>query len=317
MGIEERIKELLGINNKEKISSLTSYEKGGRRYYKVITYNRLTKRAKRYHVPRTLEKEILFLWKEYQKEKEQVKELEQEIKALLEKYKDVEKIREILEKLGQDSLIKTASSYAIKTYLSKAKELFREYIEELQRLGREGVLERLTILQVLYLLANLKEISEAQENPKLFFKKGINTIIRVARNERIPNPFGTLKNDFFLSGRQTPYDFLLSNFLEEIIGETLRELLEKEIEKKKAKEEVREYKEKMEKLKEIAQWFESLPLEIKLLAKEIISGNVVEIAEKVLKDMKESGYELSKISAFLENSSRESLIEYFKYLKSL
>ncbi|HID65910.1 MAG TPA: hypothetical protein EYP32_03360, partial [Aquificaceae bacterium] len=78
MGIEERIKELLGINNKEKISSLTSYEKGGRRYYKVITYNPLTKRAKRYHVPRTLEKEILFLWKEYQKEKEQVKELEQE-----------------------------------------------------------------------------------------------------------------------------------------------------------------------------------------------------------------------------------------------
>ena len=212
MEIEERIKELLGINKKEKISSLTSYEKRGRRYYKVITYDPLTKRAKRYHVPRTLEKGILFLWEQYQKEKEQAKELEREVKVLLEKYKDAKKIKEVLEKLAEDSFIKTASSYAIKVYTTKAKELFKEYIGELLKLYREGVLERLTVLQTLYLLVNLRELSKSSENPEYFFKKGISTIIRVCKNERIENPFGTLKNDFFSfrkenSLRLSPFKF--------------------------------------------------------------------------------------------------------------
>jgi len=314
--MEKEIKKLLGIREAASIKAIKKNIKrrGNKEFlYLIVVTRDMEGREKQYHVPSYLTETIQKLWIEEKKKRQKAKKLVKELMGLIESSFEEEKMKQLI----FEHISNRTYNHIVRTYLSKAKELFREYIEELQRLGREGVLERLTILQVLYLLANLKEISEAQENPKLFFKKGINTIIRVARNERIPNPFGTLKNDFFLSGRQTPYDFLLSNFLEEIIGETLRELLEKEIEKKKAKEEVREYKEKMEKLKEIAQWFESLPLEIKLLAKEIISGNVVEIAEKVLKDMKESGYELSKISAFLENSSRESLIEYFKYLKSL
>ena len=317
MEIEGRIKEILGINDKEKISSLTSYEKRGKIYYKVITYDPLTRRAKRYHVPKKVEEEILSLWKQYQKEKEQLKTLEQEVKALLEKYRDAQKIREVLEKLSQESIIKTASSYALKSYTSKAKELFKEFIGELVKLYREGVFKRLTILQVLYLLANLKELSESQDKPEYFFKKGINTIIRVVKNERIANAFGTLKNDFFLSGTQTPYDFLLSNFLEEIIGDTLTELLEKEVEKIEAQRKAKEYEEKMEKLKEIVSWFENLPLEIKTMAREVISQNTLEIAERFLKEMEMEGYSLKEIQDFMKKSRKEDLIHYLRYLKEL
>jgi len=253
------------------------------------------------------------LWIEEKKKRQKAKKLVKELMGLIESGFEEEKIKQLI----FEYMSNRTYNHIVKTYTTKAKELFKEYIGELLKLYREGVLERLTILQVLFLLANLKEISEAQDNPEVFLRKGINTIIGVVRNERIPNPFGTLKNDFFLSGVQTPYDFLLSNFLEELIGETLRELLEKEIEKKKAEEEAKEYKEKIEKLKEIVSWFEGIPLEIKLMAKEIISENVLEIAEKFLKDMKEGGYSLSKISAFLENSSKESVIGYFKYLNSL
>jgi len=323
--IEERIKELLGIRGRDlRYEGIIEREKNYRgRVYKYLEakfLNKSTNKVKSIHLGRKYRNvigELLKLDKEWRKEKEKRKQIYKETERLVKKFRDTNVIIESLQKSFETIIEKEKISYTLKFHTNKAKQLFEQFKETLIELYRERVFERLTILQVLYLLANLKELSNSQDNSKVFFKKGLSTIIRVVKNERIPNPFGTLKNDFFLSSVKTPYDFLLSNFLEEIIGETLRELLEKEIEKKKAKEEVREYKEKMEKLKEIAQWFESLPLEIKLLAKEIISGNVVEIAEKVLKDMKESGYELSKISAFLENSSRESLIEYFKYLKSL
>jgi len=314
---EEKIKELLGISQNEKLVVIQPYKKGGKTYYRAITYSHTEKTVKRYHVPRKIENQILFLWKQYQKEKEQLKTLEQEVKALLEKYRDAQKIREVLEKLSQESIIKTASSYALKSYTSKAKELFKEFIGELVKLYRQGVFKKLTILQVLYLLANLRELSKDQDKPEYFFKKGINTIIRVVRNERIPNPFGTLKNDFFLSGVQTPYDFLLSNFLEEIIGDTLTELLEKEVEKIEAQRKAKEYEEKMEKLKEVVSWLENLPLEIKTMAKEVISQNTLEIAEKFLKEMEMEGYSLKEIQDFMEKSRREDLIHYLSYLKEL
>ena len=188
---------------------------------------------------------------------------------------------------------------------------------ELLKLYREGVLERLTILQALYLLGNLKEISRSYENPQYFFKKGISTIVRVCKNQRIENPFGTLKNDFFLSGKKTHYDFLLSNFLEELIGDTLSELLKTEYEKQKAIEEAKEYKEKMEKLKKIVEWFERQSPEIKNLAKEIISQNTLEIAEKILKEIEETKISLKDIENFFKTSSEKQIIQYFEYLKSL
>ncbi|WP_243694539.1 hypothetical protein [Aquifex aeolicus] len=263
------------------------------------------------------EEEILALWKQRQKYIEEERELEREVKSLLKKYGDAEKIKEILEKVAGESFDKAVSSYAIKTYTNKAKELFKSFKEDLIKLYREGVLKRLSVLQVLYLLANLKEISEDTERGSYFFKKGLNTIIKVAKNERIPNPFGTLKNDFFLSGKQTPYDFLLSNFLEELIGETLGELLEKEIEKLVAEEKAKEIEGKVKKLKEIVSWFETLPYEIKQIAKEVISDNVLDIAEKFYKDMKECNYSLDEAKAFLTSSPRDNLVNYMQYLKSI
>jgi len=317
MGIEERIKELLKIDARIRLYAIEKYEKKKRTFYRFTGWDTKEKKMVKIHIPRKMENQILSLWKQYQKEKEQLKTLEQEVKALLEKYRDAQKIREVLEKLSQESIIKTASSYALKSYTSKAKELFKEFIGELVKLYREGVFKRLTILQILYLLANLKELSEGQDKPEYFFKKGINTIIRVVRNERIPNPFGTLKNDFFLSGTQTPYDFLLSNFLEEIIGDTLTELLEKEVEKIDAQRKAKEYEEKMEKLKEIISWFENLPLEIKTVAREVISQNPLEIAEKFLKEIETGGYSLKEIQDFMEKSRKEDLIHYLRYLKEL
>jgi len=126
--IENEIRRLLGIPEDETLINIYENEVKKKIYYILRTYDPKTKKIKRYRIRRTLEKEILFLWKQYQKEKEQAKELEQEVKALLEKYRDAEKIREVLEKLAEDSLIKTASSYAIKTYTTKAKELFKEFI---------------------------------------------------------------------------------------------------------------------------------------------------------------------------------------------
>ena len=239
MEFEERIRNLLGIKETEKISSLTAYEKRNRKYYKVITYDSLTKRAKRYHVPRNLENEILKLWKLYQDEKRREEKLKKELKRMIEEYKDVGKVKEILEKILHEGIERTSVSFAVKTYTQKAKELLKEFKRDLLKLYEEGAFNKLSVLQILYLLSNLRELSKSYENPDYFFNRGINTIIKVCKNERIENPFGTLKNDFFLSGRKTPYDFLLSSFLEELIGDTLLELLKTEYEKQKAIEETK------------------------------------------------------------------------------
>ncbi|AAC07954.1 hypothetical protein [Aquifex aeolicus] len=314
---EKAIKEILGIDDRIRLYAIEKYEKKKKTFYRFTGWDTYKKKMVKVHIPRKLEKEIFSLWKEHQKEKQQLKALEQEVKALLEKYKDAEKIKEVLERIAQESITKTASSHALKTYTDKAKELFKKFEKDLINLYKEGVLKRLTILQVLYLLANLKEMSEEQKNPQFLFKKGISTIIKVAKNERIPNPFGTLKNDFFLSGTQTPYDFLLSSFLEEVLEETLRELLEKEIEKIEAERRAKEYEEKMEKIKEIVEWFESLPHKIKQTAKEVISQNTVEVAEKILKDMEDGNFSLKEVQDYLEKSTRENLVDYFRYLKNL
>ncbi len=315
--VEERIRELLGISSHETLIKIEAYERRNKRYYRLWVYDKKKKRNKDYHVPRRIEAEILELWNQYKREKEELRELEQEVKALLERYRDANKIREILEKLAEDSLIRTTSSYAIKTFTKKAEELFKEFLGKLLKLYGEGVLERLTILQALYILSNLKELSKSSENPEYLFKRGINTIIKVCKSERIENPFGTLKNDFFLSGRKTPYDFLLSNFLEELIGDTLLEILKTEYEKQRALKEAQKYKEKMEKLKEIVQWFEEQSPEVKRLAKTIVSQNVLEIAEKILKEMEMTKLSLKEVETFLKSYPSNRISQYFEYLKSL
>jgi len=315
--VEQEIKDLLGIPYEETLSRLEVY-KGGK-YYRVETYSPERKGPKFYHVPKKKQEILLNLWHRYASLKEKEKKFQKELMELFAKYnipiteEELKRIEELL----KEKKVSAISYHLLKSHKTKAKELFNEFLETLVFLHFEGVLNRLTILQVLYLLANLKDMSQAQDRPEIFFKKGINTIIRVVRNERIPNPFGTLKNDFFLSGTQTPYDFLLSNFLEELIGETFKELLEKEVEKKKAQEEAREYKEKMERLKELVQKFEELPPQVKLLEKEVISENVFEIAEKFLKDIKESKLDWNKIENFIKSSDNKTLISYFEYLKTL
>ena len=311
----EELKELLGLPKEAVVLSVRKHrkEKGEKEYIYLNVNYELHGKTKQKYVKKDLEGVVIKLWTSYKKKKE---ELKKQIKQLL-KLNSPDVLKEIINEVFKEEIGVSIERYNIQRKTTKAKELFKEFIGELVKLYREGVFKRLTILQVLYLLANLKELSESQDKPEYFFKKGINTIIRVARNERIPNPFGTLKNDFFLSGMQTPYDFLLSNFLEEIIGDTLTELLQKEVEKIEAQRKAKEYEEKMEKLKEIISWFENLPLEIKTMAREVISQNTLEIAERFLKEMEIEGYSLKEIQDFMEKARREDLIHYLSYLKEL
>ncbi len=314
MEYEKRIRKLIGIDDKIRLYAIETYKKKGKTFYRFTGWDTQRKKMVKIHIPRKLEGEILRLWDEHRKEKKREKELEREIKKLIKKYKNVEKIKEIFEKLLNEDLTKPATSYAIKNYTEKAKKIFEEYKSLLVKLYKEGVFKRLNVLQVLYFITNLKDLSETYENPQYFFNRGINTIVRVCKNEKIENPFGTLKNDFFLSGSKTPYDFLLSNFLHDLIGDTLLELLKSEYEKEKAVQEARMYKERMEKLKEIVEWFEKQSSEVKTLAKEIISPNILDVAEKFLKETQETKMSLKDIEHFLKNSAQKEIIEYFEYL---
>ena len=73
----------------------------------------------------------------------------------------------------------------------------------------------------------------------------------------------------------------------------------------------------MEKLKEIARWFEEQSPEVKNLAKEIISKNVLDVAEKILKEMQMTKISLKDVETFLKSSPSNRISKYFEYLRSL
>ena len=73
----------------------------------------------------------------------------------------------------------------------------------------------------------------------------------------------------------------------------------------------------MEKLKDVVQSFEKQSPKVKSLAKEVISQNPLEIAEKILKELEETRISLKDVEEFLKNSSEKQIIQYFEYLRNL
>ena len=314
--MEKEIKKLLGIGEGERVKAVKrNVKRKGNREYLYLIVETIDGRGKKkqYHVPSHLSQMVEELWRKEKKRREKLRKL---AKEFLDAFGS-DFVGKEIRKLILQSLEKRTYGESIQTYTKKAKSLFEEFREVLLKLYEEEVFKRISVLQALYLLSNLKELSKSSENSQYFFNRGLNTIIKVCKNERIENPFGTLKNDFFLSGRKTPYDFLLSNFLEELIGDTLLEILKSEYEKKKALKEAHKYKEKMEKLKEIVEWFEKQSPEVKSLAKTIVSQNVLEIAEKILKEMQITKLSLKEVETFLMSSPSDRISQYFEYLKSL
>jgi len=93
MNAEERIKELLGIPKRYRLYSLVRREREGRIYYQVSAYD--GRKVKAFHVKVALELEVLRLWKEFEKQREQKRKL----KELIEKL-DARKLKSLAKKLG-------------------------------------------------------------------------------------------------------------------------------------------------------------------------------------------------------------------------
>jgi len=96
MKAENKIKELLGIPEEYRLYSLSKEErKNGKVYYSVVAY-KSKEGLKRYRVKKEIEKQILELWSEFEKEKEKKRMLKEKLIELIEKL-DEEKLQEILD----------------------------------------------------------------------------------------------------------------------------------------------------------------------------------------------------------------------------
>ena len=229
--VEQKLKRLLGIPEEETLISLQTYEKKGKTYYRIITYSPKTKGKRRYHVSRKLEPEILSLWKEREEILKKERELEKEVRELLRKYKDPEFVKRVIERVYEEGLRKEARDYAYEKFKTKAFELYEEFKPYLIRLKKEG-LRNVSLLQALYLLANVKEMFKEKREEELSkaLKRAVSTIIVRDKNPKLQNPFGVLKSDMFIPSK-TEYDFLLSPFLEAELSPIFEKLLEAEKEK--------------------------------------------------------------------------------------
>ncbi|HID66673.1 MAG TPA: hypothetical protein EYP32_07875, partial [Aquificaceae bacterium] len=142
----EKLKELLRLPKEAVVLSVRKHrkEKGGKEYIYLNVDYELSGKIRQKYVKRDLEDVVIKLWTSYKKKRE---ELKKQIKQLL-KLNSPDVLKEIIDEVFKEEIGIGIERYNIQRKITKAKELFREYIEELQRLGREGVLERLTILQV-------------------------------------------------------------------------------------------------------------------------------------------------------------------------
>ena len=229
--VEERIKKLVGIPAEETIASLIVDKIGNKEYYRIITYSPSLKKAKRYRVRKIAESEVLLLWQRREKLLKERKEIEGEVLNLINKYKNPELIREALEKVMADSLKVEAKTYAYQKFKKEAMELYERFKQYLFKLKKEGM-RRISILQALYLLANIYELfkDRGEEELEKALNRAVMTILLRDRNLKLENPFGVLRNDLFLP-KETPYNFLLSPFLSMELEEILEKLLEAEKEK--------------------------------------------------------------------------------------
>lgn len=77
--LERRLKEVLKVPQEEEtLSCLVKEIVKGRTYYRVITYSKKSKKAKRYRVKKAVEEEVKRLWQE-------VKRVEEEVRKFLER----------------------------------------------------------------------------------------------------------------------------------------------------------------------------------------------------------------------------------------
>ena len=233
--IDSEIKKLLGIAEEEKINALISYKNG--KYFLIETYSpskyKRTKKSgeKKYHVRKEVKEQILFLWREREKVLKKEKELERKLKKIISEYGNPDFVREVLEKVLQEGLKREAKDYAYERFKTKALELFEEFKPYLLKLKKEN-LKRISLLQVLYLIANVKEMFKEKEEEEIqkAIERAVKTILFRDKNLKLQNPFGVLKSDMFIPSK-TEYDFLLSPFLEAELTPILEKLLEAEMEK--------------------------------------------------------------------------------------
>ena len=238
--IEKELKNLLGIPEEEKVIALVKYKDG--KYYRIETYSprkfQETRKSgeKKYHVPKDLEPQVLSLWKEYERLKKQEKEIKESIGELLRRFQNPDLIRKAVEELLEQGLRRKAKDFAYERFKNQALKLFEEFKPYLLELKKNEV-KRISLLQALYLLANVRELfkEKGEEELKKALRQAILTIITRDKNQKLQNPFGVLKSDLFIDGK-TEYDFLLSPFLESELSPILDKLLEAELEKAKTEE---------------------------------------------------------------------------------
>jgi len=230
-GIEEKIREMLGIPKEESLINIYENKIKGRIYYLFMTYSPTSKKMKSYRIRRSVEPEILSLWKEYERLKKQEKEIKEVVAELLSRYQNPELIRKAVEEILEQGIKREAKDYAYEKFKTKALELFEEFKPYLIKLKKEG-LKRISLLQVLYLLANVKEMfkEKGEEETEKAIERAVKTILFRDKNQKLQNPFGVLKSDMFIPSK-TEYDFLLSPFLEAELTPILEKLLEAEMEK--------------------------------------------------------------------------------------
>ncbi|GAB6064934.1 hypothetical protein JCM9492_00260 [Aquifex pyrophilus] len=238
---ERKIKEALGILREElRYEGLFSRKKrkGVREYeyYEAKFYDVRSKKIINVHVPRKKETMLKNLHLEWKQAKEEEKKIEEEIRKLLNSYNNPELIRSILQKVYEENLKKEARDYAYEKFKQKALELFEELKPYLVYLKKEK-LSRVSLMEALYILANVKEMfkEKGEEELKKALKRAVKTIILRDKNQKIQSPLGVLKSDFFLP-QKTEYDFLLSSFLRNELEPVFEKLLQSEVEKLSAQE---------------------------------------------------------------------------------
>ncbi len=233
---EKEIKKLLGIPEEENLVDLYTYKKKGKTYYYFETYNPSLKAKKFYHVPRKLESEILKLNEERKRAKRKIEEISKAIVEVFGRFPTAEEIEKVLKNIYEEQFKKQTKDYAYEKYKQKALELFEElkpYLLELKK----NKLNRISLLQALYILVNVREMFKEKGEEELLkaIRRAVSTIILRDKNQKLQNPFGVLKSDFFLP-QKTPYDFLLSSFLQSELEPIFEKLLLAQLEKQGTQE---------------------------------------------------------------------------------
>ncbi|GAB6064910.1 hypothetical protein JCM9492_00020 [Aquifex pyrophilus] len=215
----------------------TTYQRKGRTYYRFPAYDPKTRRKNlKIHIPVKKQDYILKLWQEYEEARKSEEVIKKDIEAILEKYEDTQTVIALIEEVMKEALKKETKTYAYEKFKQKALELFEGLKPYLVYLKKKK-LSRISLMEALYILANVKEMfkEKGDEELKKALKRAVETVILRDKNQKIQSPLGVLKNDFFLP-QKTEYDFLLSSFLKSELEPAFEKLLQSEVEKLEAQE---------------------------------------------------------------------------------